>query len=76
MYFVYLLKNEENNEIYYGYTNNIERRLHEHINKNWKLIYYEAYISELDARDREKKLKHYGQARKHLKNRLKRSLQL
>lgn len=76
MYFVYLLKNEENNEIYYGYTNNLERRLHEHINGNWKLIYYEAYLSELDARDREKKLKHYGQGRKYLKNRLKRSLQL
>jgi len=77
MYFVYLIRNEENNEIYYGYTNNLERRLEKHnINGKWKLIYYEAYLSEKDAINREKKLKHYGQARSHLKNRLKESLHL
>ena len=76
MYFVYVLKNALTNEIYYGYTNNLERRFKEHnANNNWKLIYYEAYISELDARERENKLQHYGQSRSHLKNRIKRSLQ-
>lgn len=75
MHFVYVLKNEENNEIYFGYTNNLERRLHEHnIDGKWKLVYYEGYLSELDARERERKLKNYGQSRTHLKNRLKRSL--
>jgi putative endonuclease len=76
MHFVYVLINNKNKEIYYGYTNNIERRLEEH-NKDgsWKLVYYEAYLEELDARDRERKLKYYGQSRNHLKNRLKRSLQ-
>jgi len=89
MYYVYVLKNEETKELYYGYTNNLKRRLKEHnpalisqrrplekINAGWRLIYYEAYTSELDAREREKKLKHYGQSRKHLVNRIKRSLQL
>jgi len=77
MYFVYLLKNKFTNELYYGYTNNLERRLKEHNIKNeYKLIYYESYISETDARDRERKLKNYGQSRAHLKNRLSSSLKL
>ncbi len=77
MYFVYLLKNEITNELYYGYTNDLERRLKErNLNAKWKLIYYEAFASDLDARERERKLKDYGQSRNHLKNRLKRSLQL
>ncbi len=77
MYFVYLLKNEQTEELYYGYTNNLERRLKEHnVIDRWKLIYYEGYISELDARHRELKLKNYGQAGTHLKNRLKESLQV
>ena len=78
MYFVYLLRNENTDELYYGYTNNLEQRLEKHNrnNKELKLIYYEAYLSEQDARAREQKLKQYGQSRTHLKNRLKRSLEL
>ena len=74
MHYVYMIKNKTNHELYYGYTNNIERRVTEH-GKQWKLIYYEAYSSESDAREREKKLKQYGQARSHIKNRAKKSLQ-
>lgn len=78
MHFVYVLKNGKTNELYYGYTNNLERRIKEHCancaNGKFKLIYYEAYTSKLDARERERKLKHYGQSRNHLKNRIKRSL--
>lgn len=76
MYWVYVLKNNSNNELYYGYTNNLERRIEEHNRDNsWRLIGCEGYSSELDARERERKLKHYGQTRTHLKNRLKRSLE-
>ena len=75
MYFVYVLHNEKNSELYYDYTNNLERRLHEHnLSGQYELIYYEAYKNELDARERERKLKHYGQSREHLKKRIKRSL--
>ena len=75
MYYVYMLKNVESGELYYGYTNNLDRRLKEHNKDNdWKLIYFEGYLSELDARQREKRLKQYGQARAHLKNRLKNSV--
>ena len=77
MYWIYVLRNRTNRGIYYGYTSNLERRLKEHdVEKEWKLIACEGYVSELDARDRERKLKHYGQARAHLRNRLRRSLEL
>ena len=76
MFWIYILKNKLNNEFYYGYTNNLERRIAEHNNRaEWKLVGCEGYASELDARERERKLKHYGQARAHLKNRLKRSIE-
>ena len=76
MHFVYVLRNSLTDEIYYGYTNNIDRRLDEH-NKtkdSWELIYYEAYKAELNARYREKRLKNYAQALTALKIRLKESL--
>ncbi len=77
MYYVYVLRNEENQELYYGYTNNLERRTTGHKkNTEWKLIYYEAYLSENDAREREQKLKQYGQSRTHLKNRFKESFKI
>lgn len=76
IYWVYIFKNINSEELYYGYTNNLERRLREHdLDKKWKFIGCEGYVSELDARERERKLKYYGQARAHLKNRMKRSLQ-
>jgi len=75
MYYIYLIQNRTNKSLYYGYTNDLYRRLREH-NKNgdWELIYYEAYRSEEDARKREGKLKDYGQSRTHLKRRLSKSL--
>ena len=77
MYYVYILRNIDTKEFYYGYSKDLERRLKEHnINEEWKLIYYEAYISKLDAREREYKLKQYGQSRNHLKYRIRRSLEL
>ena len=55
----------------------LERRFAEHSkNNSWKLIYYEAYLAEDDARKREQQLKHYGQSRAHLKNRIEKSLKM
>lgn len=81
MHYVYLLKNE-NNELYYGCTQDLKKRFFEHNNgkstytKNhkWKLIYYEAYSDDSDAWEREKQLKQRGQALAQLKRRLKKSL--
>ncbi len=77
MYYVYVLKNQLTKELYYGYTNDLDRRFKEHTQRSdkWNLIYYETYLSEKDARAREKKLKHYGQTRTHLKNRIKDSFE-
>ena len=74
MQYVYVLKHQQSHELYYGYTNKLERRIAEHAKSaKWKLIYYEAYLSEKDARARERRLKQYGQSRAHLKNRFKES---
>ena len=75
MYYVYILKDSITSDLYYGYTNNLKRRLPEHKKKRkMKLIYYEAYKSEQDARNREMRLKNYAQALTALKSRLKGSL--
>jgi len=77
VHWVYILKDRNNDEAYFGYTNNLERRLKEHnVEKKWKFVGCEGYVAELDARERERKLKHYGQSRTHLKKRLRRSFEL
>lgn len=83
MFYVYVLKNNINDELYIGSTNNLRRRFLEH-NKGkvfstkskgpYKLVYYEAYGKEGDARIREKMLKFRGQARNQLIKRLKYTL--
>jgi putative endonuclease len=80
MYYVYLIKNELN-EIYYGYTSDLRKRISEHNHgysfstrgHQWMLVYYEAYFSKEDAEIREKRLKYYGQALAQLKRRIKNS---
>ncbi len=68
MYYVYLLK-DCNNKFYIGYSNNLKRRLREHLSNkvyttkrmsNPRLIYYESYSSIELAKDRERKLKQFG----------------
>ena len=83
MYYVYLIKSEKRDEIYVGSTNDLKRRLNEHNNglsistkryMPWKLIYYEAYRIEADARNREAGLKNHGNALRELKKRINNSL--
>jgi len=57
------------NTLYTGYTNNLKRRVHEHISKGYraskyiksflgsKLVYYETYPNRRDAMRREYELK-------------------
>jgi putative endonuclease len=68
MFLVYILKNEKTNKYYIGSTDNIKRRLKEHlagktrttkILKTDKLVYTEKYKTLIEARNREKKLKSY-----------------
>ena len=78
LFYFYVLENEKN-ELYFGCTNDLKRRIKEHNsgksrstkNNLWQLIYYEAYASEADAYRRESKIKDHGQAKRHLKERIK-----
>jgi predicted GIY-YIG superfamily endonuclease len=77
VFYVYVLKNPKSAELYYGFSSNLKQRFvsHQKTTKHagWKLVYYEAYLNEQDARDRERMLKQYGAARGHLKQRIARS---
>lgn len=77
MFYVYVLMNPNTGTLYYGFTTSLRQRFakHQEMPKHtgWKLVYYEAYLNEQDARDRERMLKQYGAARGHLKQRIARS---
>ena len=81
MHYVYVLKNEKE-EIHVGQTKDIKERVRQHKagankstkNQQWTLVYYEASKSRDDALIREKRLKQHGQAKRQLKERIKRSL--
>jgi len=84
MNYVYVIKSSVDGELYVGSTNDLKRRLREHNTKksfstSWRgpfeLVYYEAYKNLQDAREREQALKLRGNSRKHLINRISRSLQ-
>ena len=71
MFYVYLLKSEKDQGYYIGYTSDLQRRFQEHLHglvdatkhrHPIKLLYYEAYQGESDARERESKLKQFGSA--------------
>ncbi|MBU4445477.1 MAG: GIY-YIG nuclease family protein [Candidatus Marinimicrobia bacterium] len=79
MYYVYVLKSLIDNNLYVGYTKEIENRLNEHNNgkvfytKNrrpFQLIYYEACVNQQDATHREKYLK-TSWGKRYLKSRMK-----
>ena len=78
MFYVYVLKNPKGSELYYGFSSNLRQRFSEHQqmpkHAQWKLVYYEAYLNEQDARTRERMLKQYGAARGHLKQRIAQSI--
>ena len=69
-YYVYVLCNEAN-ERYIGFTSDLKKRLASHnggLNVStkghvWRVIYFEAYLSESDARKRELSLKKSGKGR-------------
>ncbi len=66
MFYVYILFSEYDKQLYTGFTNNLRSRFKAHTEgfvkatkhrQPLKLIYYEAYTQELDARRREIYLK-------------------
>ena len=68
MFYIYVLESKKDDKKYIGYTKNLKSRFEQHqkgkveSTKNrrpFKLIYYEACLSEEDALKREKYLKTY-----------------
>ncbi len=83
MFYTYVIENK-NKQWYTGYTGDLRKRFNKHNTKKstytkyrgpYKLIYYEACLSEEDARSREKYLKS-GMGERYIKNRLKHFLSL
>ena len=83
MFYTYILKSLKDGELYVGSTNDLKKRVGEHNSGlvrstssrvPFKLIYYEAYAAEKDARMREMRLKDRGNARRQLLARLENSL--
>ena len=83
MFYVYVLKSSKDGKLYYGSTNDLRRRVAEHnsgkvlstkYRRPLKLVYYEAFLEEKDARQREQKLKNYGKTTTELNKRIKASL--
>ena len=83
-HYVYILKSVNKSFFYIGSTYDIEKRINEHAQVKclttkrylpMRLVYYEAYASDLDANNREQKLKQYGSSLQKLKQRIENSLQ-
>ncbi|MBU4339273.1 GIY-YIG nuclease family protein [Patescibacteria group bacterium] len=79
MYYVYILKSLKDKKLYIGYSDNLQRRIQEHIKGKVKstknrrplvLVYYEAYKSKEDAKEREKQLKYFGKSYSQLKRKI------
>ena len=84
MFYVYVLQSVTTEEEYYlGSTKDLKQRFKSHNqgeNKatkedQWKLVYYEAYVSEVAARKREQTLKQHGKVKQSLMRRIKESLE-
>jgi putative endonuclease len=82
MHFVYVLYSHKDGRLYIGYTADVVRRFADHQNgsvrstfnrRPLKLIYYEAYLTQSEAKRRERYLKG-GKGRVELKNQLKSTL--
>jgi putative endonuclease len=78
MYYVYVIKSKVDSNLYYGFTDDLERRLKNHNSKEVKstksrapfeLIYYETVDNAQDARKKEKYFKS-GFGRKYVKNKI------
>ena len=83
LFFVYILKSDKDQKLYTGSTSDLRKRFKEHnlglvrstkLRKPFKIVYYEAYASEKDARHREHNLKLRARASRQLLNRIKNSL--
>ena len=83
MFYFYALQSLKDQNLYFGYTSDLKERLKEHNagrvpstkdRQPLELVYYEAYKSEKDARERERQIKRRAKAYISLKRRIKHSI--
>lgn len=84
MWYFYILQSQvDQNYFYKGSTGDLRKRFVQHNNgevvstrprRPWRLVYYEAYVSEKTARDRESNVKQSGSVSVPLLRRIKESL--
>ena len=84
MFFMYILKSLKDGNLYIGSTSDLKRRIKEHNSGfvfstkpriPFKLVYFEGYANEEEARHREHNLKLRARALRQLLNRIKKSLE-
>ena len=84
MHYVYVLQSEKDKSLYIGYSKDLKKRFNDHNKglcistrnrKPFRLPAYEAYLSEADARTRERRLKQFKNAYKQLLKRISGSIQ-
>ena len=84
MYYVYVIQPvDRSNYFYIGYSSDLKKRIESHNtgqNKStkhtqWRLVYYEAYITAQSARQRDQRLKKNKRMRSLLLDRIKSSLE-
>lgn len=82
---MYILKSRKNNSLYFGSTGDLKKRFKEYnqglsrytnMYRPYELVYYEAYKSDRDARQREKSLKYRRNAWTQLKMRIMESIKI
>ncbi len=82
-FYTYILQSQKNSQFYIGFTDNLSRRLEKHNHGEvywtkraipWKLIYFEGYLSKIDALNREKQLKRFAKGFAQLRGRLRETL--
>ena len=82
-YYVYILRSQKDKNLYIGYTSDLKKRFKKHnAGENlatkpfrpYNLIFYEAFLNRIDAKNREEYLKS-GYGRKTIKSMLKRYLE-
>jgi len=82
-YYTYILQSLKNGSFYIGYTSDLKKRFKEHNSGEskatkpyipYKLIFYEAFLNRIDAKNREEYLKG-GYGRKTIKAIIKRYLE-
>ena len=83
MFFMYILKSLKDDKLYIGSTSDLKKRIKEHnsglgestrFRRPFKLVYFEGYASEEEARKREHNLKLRAKALRQLLIRIKKSL--